>query len=235
MPDCASLRLHLSAHPLSCRDSRLTPIPERTPPMKTRVANPTLAETIDRYTVLGDPALCWREGEHIRCLACGHRCLIGDGLRGICKVRYNEGGRAQGPLRLRRRLAVRSGREEAVLPRLPRQRCADVRNARMRLSMLLLSKLVDLSSVARPRCRRPAAPGHARRNWSTLPAASGPGWSSPATTSRSSPPNGPSPSSARRRPPGWPAPLSPTATPRPKCSTSSAPGSSAYKVDLKSL
>jgi pyruvate formate lyase activating enzyme len=28
----------------------------------------------------------------VRCLACGHRCLILDGLRGICKVRYNKGG-----------------------------------------------------------------------------------------------------------------------------------------------
>jgi pyruvate formate lyase activating enzyme len=28
----------------------------------------------------------------IRCVACGHRCLIKDGRRGICKVRYNDGG-----------------------------------------------------------------------------------------------------------------------------------------------
>lgn len=28
----------------------------------------------------------------LRCVSCGHRCLIGDGKRGICKVRYNEGG-----------------------------------------------------------------------------------------------------------------------------------------------
>jgi AmmeMemoRadiSam system radical SAM enzyme/AmmeMemoRadiSam system protein B/AmmeMemoRadiSam system protein A len=60
--------------------------------MKTRVANPSLAEVIDRQTTVGDPVLCRPEGEHIRCLACGHRCLIGKGLRGICKVRYNEGG-----------------------------------------------------------------------------------------------------------------------------------------------
>src|SRR5919198_5831612 len=29
----------------------------------------------------------------VRCVACGHRCLIRDGRRGICKVRFNEGGR----------------------------------------------------------------------------------------------------------------------------------------------
>lgn len=28
----------------------------------------------------------------LRCVACGHRCLIKEGRRGICKVRYNEGG-----------------------------------------------------------------------------------------------------------------------------------------------
>ena len=28
----------------------------------------------------------------VRCYACAHRCLIKDGLRGICKVRYNRGG-----------------------------------------------------------------------------------------------------------------------------------------------
>jgi pyruvate formate lyase activating enzyme len=32
------------------------------------------------------------EGGRVRCYACGHRCLIPDGLRGICKVRFNEGG-----------------------------------------------------------------------------------------------------------------------------------------------
>jgi AmmeMemoRadiSam system radical SAM enzyme/AmmeMemoRadiSam system protein B/AmmeMemoRadiSam system protein A len=65
--------------------------------MKTRVANPTLAEVIDRLTAPGDPALCHPEGEAIRCLACGHRCLIGDDRRGICKVRFNEGGRLRVP------------------------------------------------------------------------------------------------------------------------------------------
>jgi pyruvate formate lyase activating enzyme len=28
----------------------------------------------------------------VRCYACAHQCLILDGLRGICKVRYNQGG-----------------------------------------------------------------------------------------------------------------------------------------------
>ncbi len=33
----------------------------------------------------------------MRCLACGHRCLIGEGRRGICRVRYNQGGQLRVP------------------------------------------------------------------------------------------------------------------------------------------
>jgi AmmeMemoRadiSam system radical SAM enzyme/AmmeMemoRadiSam system protein B/AmmeMemoRadiSam system protein A len=65
--------------------------------MKTRVANPSLAEVLDQHTAPGDPALCRPEGDYVRCLACGHRCLIGDGLRGICKVRFNAGGQLRVP------------------------------------------------------------------------------------------------------------------------------------------
>jgi AmmeMemoRadiSam system radical SAM enzyme/AmmeMemoRadiSam system protein B/AmmeMemoRadiSam system protein A len=65
--------------------------------MKTRVANETLADLLDRQTVVAAPELYQTEGDRIRCLACGHRCLIGEGLRGICKVRFNEAGRLKVP------------------------------------------------------------------------------------------------------------------------------------------
>jgi len=32
------------------------------------------------------------EGNRVRCHACGHRCLVMDGLDGICRVRHNRGG-----------------------------------------------------------------------------------------------------------------------------------------------
>jgi pyruvate formate lyase activating enzyme len=32
------------------------------------------------------------ENKSLRCFACGHRCKIPNGLKGICKVRYNEDG-----------------------------------------------------------------------------------------------------------------------------------------------
>jgi pyruvate formate lyase activating enzyme len=62
---------------------------------KTRVANEALAEALDRQTVVG--SLAQGEGDRIRCVACGHRCLIGEGRRGICKVRFNQGGRLRVP------------------------------------------------------------------------------------------------------------------------------------------
>lgn len=36
-------------------------------------------------------------GNRVRCVACGHRCVIPDGLQGICRVRVNRGGRLRVP------------------------------------------------------------------------------------------------------------------------------------------
>ena len=55
-----------------------------------RSAGPTLQSALDRYAQPGE--LWHAEGDALRCVACGHRCLIRPGRRGICKVRYNEGG-----------------------------------------------------------------------------------------------------------------------------------------------
>src|SRR5437868_4656746 len=63
--------------------------------LKTRVANEVQAYVMDQRTVVG--TLCRPEGDRILCYACGHRCLIGEGQRGICKVRFNEGGELKVP------------------------------------------------------------------------------------------------------------------------------------------
>jgi AmmeMemoRadiSam system radical SAM enzyme/AmmeMemoRadiSam system protein B/AmmeMemoRadiSam system protein A len=65
--------------------------------MKTAVASQPLADVLDRYTGSGASELCRTEGDRIRCLACGHRCSIGDGQRGICKVRFNDDGQLHVP------------------------------------------------------------------------------------------------------------------------------------------
>lgn len=41
-------------------------------------------------TMPAAPELIRNENGAIRCLACGHRCLIKDGRAGICRVRFNE-------------------------------------------------------------------------------------------------------------------------------------------------
>jgi len=65
------------------------------PQTKSRATSETLAEVLDRHTI---PGKLWRaEGDRIRCVACGHRCLIAEGRRGICKVRFNQGGQLRVP------------------------------------------------------------------------------------------------------------------------------------------
>jgi pyruvate formate lyase activating enzyme len=60
-----------------------------------RVADEALAGALDRRTV---PGTLWRaEGDRVRCVACGHRCLIAPGRRGICKVRFNDAGQLRVP------------------------------------------------------------------------------------------------------------------------------------------
>lgn len=56
----------------------------------------TLAETLDRLTHPG--ALYEKlEDDALRCYACGHRCLIRPGRRGICQVRFNQAGELRVP------------------------------------------------------------------------------------------------------------------------------------------
>jgi pyruvate formate lyase activating enzyme len=55
---------------------------------RTHDAAPELVETLDGGST-GKPRL--------RCYACGHRCPIPDGAMGVCKVRFNDGGRLRVP------------------------------------------------------------------------------------------------------------------------------------------
>jgi pyruvate formate lyase activating enzyme len=51
----------------------------------------TLQEVLDSSTRKGE-LYEKLEDDKVRCFACGHRCVIFPGQRGICQVRYNEGG-----------------------------------------------------------------------------------------------------------------------------------------------
>ncbi|MFN2515840.1 MAG: AmmeMemoRadiSam system radical SAM enzyme [Pyrinomonadaceae bacterium] len=59
----------------------------------------SLAEILDALTTEGAPELTEHlPGDALKCYACGHRCLIKAGKRGICKVRFNEGGQLRVPV-----------------------------------------------------------------------------------------------------------------------------------------
>lgn len=58
----------------------------------------SLAEVLDDLTVEGASELTEHlENNSLRCYACGHRCLIHENKRGICKVRFNDSGRLMVP------------------------------------------------------------------------------------------------------------------------------------------
>ena len=55
---------------------------------------PTLDEVLAARTREAAPELVESiSGGRLRCYACGHQCPIPEGARGVCKVRYNAGGR----------------------------------------------------------------------------------------------------------------------------------------------
>lgn len=57
----------------------------------------TLQDLLDHQTESAAPELVRREEDRLRCVACGHRCLLGDGARGICKVRTVHRGELRVP------------------------------------------------------------------------------------------------------------------------------------------
>jgi len=56
----------------------------------------TLGDLLDPLTIEGELHELLEDGA-VRCYACGHRCLIREGRRGICQVRFNQNGRLRVP------------------------------------------------------------------------------------------------------------------------------------------
>jgi pyruvate formate lyase activating enzyme len=56
----------------------------------------TLGDLLDSLTVEGKLYETLEDGS-VRCLACGHRCVIKPGRRGVCQVRFNRDGKLMVP------------------------------------------------------------------------------------------------------------------------------------------
>jgi len=56
----------------------------------------TLKDVLQTYTKEGE-LYEHLQNNRVRCYACGHRCVIFDGLDGICRVRFNRGGKLYVP------------------------------------------------------------------------------------------------------------------------------------------
>jgi pyruvate formate lyase activating enzyme len=57
-----------------------------------------LKELLEENTIAAAPALVRPEPDKaVRCLACGHRCLVRAGRAGVCRVRFNRGGELRVP------------------------------------------------------------------------------------------------------------------------------------------
>src|SRR5881394_3404306 len=56
----------------------------------------TLKDVLQTYTKEGE-LYEKLENNRLRCFACGHRCVIFEGLDGICRVRFNRGGKLYVP------------------------------------------------------------------------------------------------------------------------------------------
>ncbi|MBN1488364.1 MAG: AmmeMemoRadiSam system radical SAM enzyme [Phycisphaerae bacterium] len=58
----------------------------------------SLKTVLSGYTMPAAPALVRDEdNQAVRCVACAHRCLIPNGRSGVCRVRFNDGGRLRVP------------------------------------------------------------------------------------------------------------------------------------------
>ena len=67
--------------------------------MPLSAAATSLAEVLDEMTGAGAPEVTeLLPDKALRCYACGHRCLIKEGKRGICKVRFNQDGQLRVPM-----------------------------------------------------------------------------------------------------------------------------------------
>ena len=63
-------------------------------PLRKLLSENTMASAAELVRAEGDES----HPNAVRCLACGHRCLVPEGRSGICQVRFNRGGELRVPV-----------------------------------------------------------------------------------------------------------------------------------------
>ena len=157
----------------------------------------TLAELLETRTREGELYDVLPDGR-LRCYACGHCCPLPDGAVGVCKVRFNEGGRLRVPWGYVGGVQCDPIEKKPFFHALSRRAGLQLRHARLRSALRLLPELGDVAGAARSGGRGAAARHHARstrrRRRSDLGArAIVSTYNEPLITA-----NGPSPSSRKR-------------------------------------
>ena len=121
----------------------------------------TLAEVLARETREGDLYETLPDGR-LRCYACGHCCPLPEGAIGVCKVRFNQGGRLLVPWGYVGGVQCDPIEKKPFFHALPGRARLQLRHARLRSPLRLLSELGHLAGAARSG-RGGAAAAHVTR------------------------------------------------------------------------
>ena len=122
----------------------------------------TLADVLARETREGELYETLPDGR-LRCYACGHCCPLPEGAIGVCKVRFNEGGRLLVPWGYVGGVQCDPIEKKPFFHALPGRARLQLRHARLRPPLRLLPELGDVAGAARSGGGRAAARRLARR------------------------------------------------------------------------
>ena len=109
-----------------------------------------LAQLLARHTREGELYEKLEDGR-VRCVACGHRCLIPPGREGICRVRFNEGGVLKVPFGYVAGLHVDPVEKKPFFHALPGAKALSFGMLGCDYPLRLLPELAHLAGAARPR------------------------------------------------------------------------------------
>ena len=183
-----------------------------------------VAEVLARRTAPAAAELVERLPDgRLRCFSCGHRCPIPEGRKGSARSATTKGARCGSRAATSAALQCDPIEKKPFFHALPGLRRSLLRHARLRFPLRVLSELGHLAVDPRPRRRR--APRDIDRRGARVAwrRSRGAGRRLDLQRAADHRRSGPSKCSAKRRRRGLICSTSPTATARPRCSTTSAP------------